>query len=119
MVNCYECESFGAECFTGQCTAQYCLYQRQRRRSTGTTYIKKSCTNIPFVEYPDNRPSSALNTCEYRTIDDIQYEVKICNTGNNCNIACPAQDGKWMLENCHTERIEIEGGRDVAKERLE
>ncbi|KIH50452.1 hypothetical protein ANCDUO_19469 [Ancylostoma duodenale] len=94
-IACYECESFGGECFTGQCTAQYCLYQRQRRRSTGTTYVKKSCTNVPFVEYPDNTPSAALNNCETRIINDIQYQVRVCNSGNNCNVACPIQDGEF------------------------
>ncbi|EYC01491.1 hypothetical protein Y032_0107g3835 [Ancylostoma ceylanicum] len=95
-ISCYECESFGGECFTGQCIAQYCLYQRQRRRSTGTTYVKKSCTNAPFVEYPDNTPSTALNSCETRTINDIQYQVRVCNSGNNCNVACPIQDEQLL-----------------------
>ncbi|KAL6734914.1 hypothetical protein Aduo_005402 [Ancylostoma duodenale] len=95
-ITCYECESFGGECFTGQCTAQYCLYQRQRRRSTGTTYVKKSCTNVPFVEYPDNTPSAALNNCETRIINDIQYQVRVCNSGNNCNVACPIQDEQLL-----------------------
>ncbi|RCN47088.1 hypothetical protein ANCCAN_06919 [Ancylostoma caninum] len=138
-ISCYECESFGGECFTGQCTAQYCLYrkyllkfeelkadsshsvdklehymifpilevfkdlgnsavlaERQRRRSTGTTYVKKSCSNAPFVEYPDNTPSTALNNCETRIISDIQYQVRVCNSGNNCNVACPIQDEQLL-----------------------
>ncbi|VDP15225.1 unnamed protein product, partial [Heligmosomoides polygyrus] len=28
-VSCYECESYGSDCFTGQCAAQYCLYGRE------------------------------------------------------------------------------------------
>ncbi|KAK6012569.1 hypothetical protein OSTOST_22260, partial [Ostertagia ostertagi] len=95
-ITCYECETYGADCFTGQCTAQYCLFERQRRLSTGTMYVKKSCTNLPFIEYPDNRPSTALNTCEQRTIVDVQYQVRVCNSGNNCNVACPEPDQQFV-----------------------
>ncbi|KAK6738836.1 hypothetical protein RB195_020747 [Necator americanus] len=91
-ITCYDCESFGGDCFTGQCTAQYCIYQRQRRQSTGTSYVKKSCTNVPLVEYPDNTASTTINSCEARTIDGIQYQVRVCNSGNNCNDECPIQD---------------------------
>ncbi|KHJ92652.1 hypothetical protein OESDEN_07458, partial [Oesophagostomum dentatum] len=91
-VTCYECESFGGDCFSGQCTAQYCLYQRQRRQSSGTSYVKKSCSNAPFVEYPDSTASTTLNTCEARTIGEIQYQVRVCDSANYCNIACPIQD---------------------------
>ncbi|VDM80095.1 unnamed protein product [Strongylus vulgaris] len=88
-VTCYECDSYGGECFT----------ERQQRQSTGTIYVRKSCTNVPFVEYPDNRASTALNTCESRIIDDIQYQVRVCNAGNYCNVACPMQDEQ--LVNCY------------------
>ncbi|WKX93459.1 hypothetical protein Q1695_011047 [Nippostrongylus brasiliensis] len=91
-VTCYDCEAYGSDCFTGRCVAQYCLYEKQKRLSSGTTYVKRSCTNAPFVEYPDNRPSTALNNCETRTIGDVQYQVRVCNDGNLCNTQCAADD---------------------------
>uniref|UniRef100_A0A7I4Y8Z6 DUF753 domain-containing protein n=1 Tax=Haemonchus contortus TaxID=6289 RepID=A0A7I4Y8Z6_HAECO len=110
-IACYECDTYGADCFTGQCTAQYCLFERQRRFSTGTTYVKKSCTNLPFIEYPDNRLSTVLNKCETRTIDDIQYQVRVCNSGDNCNIACSTQEQQLMsCYQCETDQADCNTG---------
>ncbi|KAK5983674.1 hypothetical protein GCK32_007386 [Trichostrongylus colubriformis] len=85
--------------------------QRQRRLATGTTYVKKSCTNLPFIEYPDNRPSTALNTCETRTIGGVQYQVRVCNSGNNCNVACPAEEQQLVTcYQCEADQVDCNTG---------
>ncbi|CAD6195249.1 unnamed protein product [Caenorhabditis auriculariae] len=94
LVTCFDCEGYGNECFTGSCQANYCIYELQRRLPTGLTYIKKTCSALPFVEYPDNTPSTTINQCEYRTINDIEYHIKVCNSAANCNTACPATPGQ-------------------------
>ncbi|VDM53303.1 unnamed protein product [Angiostrongylus costaricensis] len=87
-VTCYECESYGFDCFTGRCAGQYCLYEHQIRQPVGTTNVKKSCTNLPFFEYPDRTVP-----IYFRTIQGVEYQVLACNLGNNCNAACPREEG--------------------------
>uniref|UniRef100_A0A0K0DD59 C3H1-type domain-containing protein n=1 Tax=Angiostrongylus cantonensis TaxID=6313 RepID=A0A0K0DD59_ANGCA len=87
-VTCYECESYGFDCFTGRCAGQYCLYEHQIRQPAGTTFVKKSCTNLPFFDYPDGTVP-----IYFSTIQEVQYEVLVCNLGNNCNAACHRQKG--------------------------
>ncbi|KJH52040.1 hypothetical protein DICVIV_01741 [Dictyocaulus viviparus] len=99
FINCYNCESYAGECFTGKCTAQYCFYERQRRQPNGLMYIKKSCSNLPFIEYPDKSLSMTLNACEIRLMQGVQYQVFVCDMIDNCNAACPVTNR--TLINCY------------------
>ncbi|PAV87715.1 hypothetical protein WR25_03754 [Diploscapter pachys] len=88
LMSCYSCEGYGVECFSGSCSANYCVFEQQRRLSSGLMYYKKTCSALPYVEYPDGRLSQTVNQCEIRTINDIEYQIKICNSQNNCNVGC-------------------------------
>ena len=65
-MSCYSCEGYGVECFSGSCSANYCVFEQQRRLSSGLMYYKKTCSALPYVEYPDGKLSQSVNQCEIR-----------------------------------------------------
>uniref|UniRef100_A0A1I7XUZ4 DX domain-containing protein n=1 Tax=Heterorhabditis bacteriophora TaxID=37862 RepID=A0A1I7XUZ4_HETBA len=65
--------------------------QRVRQIGKGDikTEITKGCSEDGAVIYPDESQSFTINSCEYRTINDIHYEALVCNR-NKCNTGCPS-----------------------------
>ncbi|CAB3408018.1 unnamed protein product [Caenorhabditis bovis] len=87
QVTCYDCDG-SSDCFTGSCQGNYCIYEKQRRLSTGNTFYRKSCSTLSYAEYPDNTITRTVNQCEQKFINDVEYQVKMCNNGPNCNAVC-------------------------------
>lgn len=88
LVRCYDCESSNADCFTGSCEGNFCIFERQLRIGTSKTYFRKSCSALAYAQYPDGSYTGAANVCNIKVINDVEYNVKVCNTGNMCNSQC-------------------------------
>uniref|UniRef100_A0A8R1I0G6 Uncharacterized protein n=1 Tax=Caenorhabditis japonica TaxID=281687 RepID=A0A8R1I0G6_CAEJA len=88
LVRCYDCETSNNDCFTGSCEGNFCIFEKQVRIGTTRTYVRKSCSALAYAQYPDGSYSGDENRCETRVINDIEYNVKVCNSGNMCNAQC-------------------------------
>ncbi|CAI5439009.1 unnamed protein product [Caenorhabditis angaria] len=87
LVTCYDCQG-SSDCFTGSCQGLYCIYEKQTRISNQNTYYTKTCSAYPYATYPDKQTTQTIDQCETKILNDVRYEVKICQTGSYCNSKC-------------------------------
>ncbi|CAB05700.2 UPAR/Ly6 domain-containing protein [Caenorhabditis elegans] len=100
LVRCYDCESSDSDCFTGSCEGNFCIFERQLRVGTTKTYYRKSCSALAYAQYPDGTYTGVPNVCNFRVINDVEYNVKVCNTGNLCNSQCTQDTSAVTCTEC-------------------
>ncbi|KAE9556376.1 hypothetical protein FO519_000416 [Halicephalobus sp. NKZ332] len=72
------------------CSDAYCFYVKQ----IGLQYSQASqvihgCSVVPFIVYEQNMPAyDLLNTCSSIVVDNISYNIKICNSSDYCSSDC-------------------------------
>ncbi|KAK6049912.1 hypothetical protein COOONC_12584 [Cooperia oncophora] len=86
LVSCYQCEADQDDCNVGSCQGKYCLFTRTQ--SSSGVHVKKSCTNTDILLYVDNVQYTSFGNCEYRQVNSVNYDYKLCNS-SYCNTACP------------------------------
>ncbi|CAI4232186.1 unnamed protein product [Auanema sp. JU1783] len=90
LLTCPMCDAMNSnDCYSGQtCQGNYCFYEHQRNLSSGIEYVRKGCSIAAYIAYPDSSTSKAVNSCEYRTFGNVEFQVKVCNSGGGCNTPC-------------------------------
>ena len=113
-MTCY-CDT--GNCQNNRCQANYCLYRNPIRLAViSTGYREGDPERADHLNEAQLHPGalrplsgqhvfdrsqpvrtqvgvSVVSAIQFRTVNDVNYQVKVCNNGNFCNTDCPYSGG--------------------------